>query len=171
MRLRNLDKISCKTEDILHKRGVEDPEPIGPKALLPALEAASEETDETLQDMWANLLANAMDPNSDTALQRVFTETLKQFEPIDALMFQRMGELSLVDEADALALTMAGQTTFQAGDFDLRKTQVEPSAGHLQKLDCIKPPGNVGGNTLDYGFVLSALGIELYIACTDDAPD
>ena len=72
LRIRNLDKISRKTEDILSERGVEDPEPIGLKTLLPALEAASEETDETLQEMWAELLANAMDPNKDTSLQRVF---------------------------------------------------------------------------------------------------
>ncbi len=53
LRIRNLDKISRKTEKILRERGVKDPEPIGPKVLLPALEAASEETDETLQGMWA----------------------------------------------------------------------------------------------------------------------
>ncbi len=43
--------------------------------------------------MWAELLANAMDPNKDTSLQRVFIETLKQFEPIDAFMLQRAGQL------------------------------------------------------------------------------
>ncbi len=51
LRIRNLDKISGKTEEILRERGIENPEPIGPKALLPALEAASQETDQTLQDM------------------------------------------------------------------------------------------------------------------------
>ncbi len=84
LRIRNLDKIARKTEEILRERGVEDPEPIGPKALLPALEAASEEIDETMQDMWATLLANAMDPGRDVSLQRVFIDSLKQFEPIDA---------------------------------------------------------------------------------------
>ena len=94
LRIRVMDKISRKTEEILRKRGVENPEPIGPKALLPALEAASEETDETLQDMWANLLANAMDPNKDTSLQRIFIEALGQMEPIDAQRWSpRIGQL------------------------------------------------------------------------------
>jgi len=104
LRLRNLDKISRKTEEILRKRGVEDPEPIGPKALLPALEAASEESDETLQDMWAELLANAMDPNKDTSLQRVFIETLKQFEPIEALVLQKIAQSEREAGLDVLRL-------------------------------------------------------------------
>ena len=55
-------------------------------------EAASLETDETLQDMWAELLANAMDPSKDTSLQRVFIETLKQIEPIEARIFQNIAQ-------------------------------------------------------------------------------
>ena len=99
LRIRNLDKISRKTEDILSERGVEDPEPIGLKALLPALEAASEETDETLQDMWANLLANAMDPSRKVSPRRVFTEKLKEFDPPDVLVFSHMGKLMTSEKA------------------------------------------------------------------------
>ncbi len=109
MRIRTLDKIAGRTEEILRQRGVEDPKPIGPKALLPALEAASEESDETLQNMWASLLANAMDPDKDISLQQVFIDTLKQFEPIDALVLQEIAKddpgelLNAVDLALALS--------------------------------------------------------------------
>ena len=160
LRIRNLDKISRKTEEILRDRGVEDPEPIGPKALLPALEAASEETDETLQDMWANLLANAMDPNKDTSLERVFSDTLNKFEPIDALMLQTV--LSVTFE-------LAPFTDKQlASILDLRRTQVGVSCARLARLTVLSaedlPKGRVR-------YKVAALGTELHLACSPDAAD
>jgi len=86
--------ISQKTFDKLGLRGVEKTEPLSAKIITPLLEAASEETDETLQDMWATLLANAMDPNKDTSLQRIFIDTLRKMEPIDALVFGTMAARS-----------------------------------------------------------------------------
>ena len=169
LRIRNLDKISRKTEEILRERGAEDPEPIGPKALLPALEAASEETDKTLQDMWANLLANAMDPDKDLSLNRVFIEALKQFEPLDALVFQQTGRM--LSKEGELPKDKLVDVEWLAQRLSLRQTQLELSAGHLHKLGCVKPVKNKPGNPLASGFVLSTLGIELYLACYNNAPD
>ena len=153
----------------LRKRGVETAKPIRPGPGKEAFEAASLETDETLQDMWAELLANAMDPNNDTSLQRVFIETLKQFEPHDVLFCQLLGtNLSKegVIEKDTY-FTYDGL----ADHFDLRETQAELSARHLLKLGCIKPTRHIQFDIIDSGFELSTLGIELYLACTGDAPD
>ena len=169
LRIRNLDKIARKTEEILRTRGVEDLESIGPRALLLALEAASQETDETLQDNWANLLANAMDPNKDTSLQRVFIETLREFEPIDALLLQWTGELS--SEMKPSGLPGMAVKGLSGAYFDLRETQFELSAGRLHKLHCIKPSGSLVGDAIDAEFLISALGMELYLACKPDAPD
>ena len=76
----------------LRARGVETAKPIRPGPGKEAFEAASLETDETLQDMWAALLANAMNPNKDTSLQHIFIDALKRMEPIDALVFKTMAE-------------------------------------------------------------------------------
>ena len=158
LRRRNLDKISRKTEEILHKRGVEDPEPIGPKALLPALEAASEETDETLQDMWANLLANALDPNRDTSLQRIFIEALSQMEPIDALVFRTMAEKA---PNEALSSKDVGER------LDCRETLAAVSMERLIDLGVLR---EMGGPGMPH-YVVTALGTELYLASMPDAPD
>ena len=163
LRLRNLDKISRKTEEILRERGVEDTEPIGPKALLPALGAASEEIDETLQDMWANLLANAMDPNKDTSLQRVFTEALKQFEPIDALVL------------DAAVRNFRDKMFGGGGTAELiskRSSLASISAEHLAKLGCfLSDPRTAAAPERKRNYSVSNLGTELHLACTPDAPD
>ncbi len=158
LRLRNLDKITWKTNEKLRDRGVEEPEPIRPKALLPALEAASEESNETLQDMWASLLANAMDPGKDTSLQRIFIEALGQMEPIDALVFRKMAE-----KAPNEAL----------GSEDLmerlrcRETLAAVSLDRLADLGVLREMGGPG--TPHY--VVTALGTELYLASSPDASD
>ena len=163
LRLRNLDKISRKTEDILRERGVKKPEPIGPKALLPALEVASEETDETLQDMWANLLANAMDPNNDTSLQRVFIETLKQFEPIDALVL------------NAAVSNFANKLFGEGATADLiskRSSLAAMSAERLAKLGCFSADSRLEGNfNRKMNYLVSNLGTELQRACNPNVLD
>ncbi len=158
LRLRNLDKIARKTEEILRARGVEDPEPIGPKALLPTLEAASEETDETLQDMWAELLANAMDPNKDTSLQRIFIEALNQMEPVDALVFRTMAEKQ---PSEALRGKDVGMR------LDWRETLAAVSLERLTELSVLRDLGRGGTRIYD----ISALGMELHRACQCDALD
>ncbi len=157
LRIRNLDKISRKTEEILRKRGVEEPQPIGPKALLPALEAASEETDETLQDMWAELLANAMDPNKDTSLQHLFIDTLRQMESVDALVFKSLAETSNVILKDGDI----------AERLHWRETKASISADRLADLGVLRPMGDSARPS----YIISALGTELYLACGPDASD
>ncbi len=162
LRIRNLDKISRKTEEILRKRGVEEPEPIGPKALLPALEAASEETDETLQDMWAELLANAMDPDHDVSLQHIFIDTLKQLEPIDVRILSAFLEVGGNNEQTPKKL---------APTIGLRVTEVIVSAERLVSLSCLS---NVSRDSFSVGapetlYMASALARELSRACSSPA--
>jgi len=83
-RMENLATAFLKAQERLASRGVEEPDPIDLKYTQPLLEAVSEESDETLQEMWANLIANVMDPNHPAKLQRIFIETVRQLEPPDA---------------------------------------------------------------------------------------
>lgn len=158
LRIRNLDKIVRKTEETLRARGVEDPEQISPKALLQDLEAASEEADETLRDMWANLLANSMDPNKDTSLQHIFIDTLKQMEPIDALILRETAGKSPKLSVDVKDL---------ASRLNRRETLVTVSGNRLADLGIVSVIKTQGG-----GYdIISALGMELYLACQSDVPD
>jgi hypothetical protein len=47
----------------LQDRGISEPEPPSLKLALPIFEAAADENNQVLQDMWASLLAAAMDPS------------------------------------------------------------------------------------------------------------
>ncbi len=143
----------------LRARGVETAKPIRPGPGQEAFEAASLETDETLQDMWAELLANAMDPDRDVSLQRVFTDSLKQFEPIDARILSAYLEVGANNASSPNNL---------APKVDLRVTEVIISADRLVSLGCLnnmtRDKSTATGPKTTY--MVSALGLELNRACS-----
>lgn len=71
-----------KARRLLAEAGIE-PHAVPPKLFLPILENASLEEDESLQERWAALLANAASPGG-SRIRRAFPEILKQLSPSDA---------------------------------------------------------------------------------------
>jgi hypothetical protein len=59
-----LDEIARKTKKILHDRDVKEQGELPEDIAIPLLEAAQSEPREEMQELWARLLANAMDPRS-----------------------------------------------------------------------------------------------------------
>lgn len=70
-----------------------EPKPIEPKLLIPMVQAASLETDNTLTEKWAALLANAADPAPRETVQPGFAEVLRQLTPIDARVFDVLADI------------------------------------------------------------------------------
>jgi hypothetical protein len=83
LRLKNLVKIIKKTEKLLNKNNIQ-PKDIKLKILLPLLNYSSLEEDENLQDKWANLLTNALDPERSKYIMPIYFEILKDLTPIEA---------------------------------------------------------------------------------------
>jgi hypothetical protein len=83
-RVRNLDRINQKRQQKLNDRGVTEPLQPPEDIAIPALEAAQGETRDEMQELWARLLANAMDPNRSSNVRPEFIETLRALQPIDA---------------------------------------------------------------------------------------
>ncbi len=170
LRIRNADRLARATEEILRDRGVKEPKLIEPKVLIPALEAASETSDETLQGMWVNLLANAMDPTRNVSPRRVFTDTLKEFEPLDAAILLYMGKLLTSEKAKRKEYTFDQDGL--AKRLKVRPTEIDISVENLVKLECIRKQDVTMSRVRIMGSPnLTSLGIELYLACADDAPD
>lgn len=92
IRERCVESVFKKADDILDERGVppEAEELISVRTAIPLLEAVSEESNETLQDMWARLIANARDPDRDTEVRPEFMEVLRNLEPSDALLLEQI---------------------------------------------------------------------------------
>ena len=77
-RFKNLCAIADEVQIIQHKRKIEGKTVVLPPRLaIPLLHAAALEDDETLQGVWARLIANSTDPNFKTALHPGFIEVVR----------------------------------------------------------------------------------------------
>jgi len=84
-RYKNLLRLQDKVEEIHAARKLQGRNiPIAPRFAIPLLQAASEEDDESLQNMWAALIANATDPETQLEPRKIFTDILSSLEPLDA---------------------------------------------------------------------------------------
>jgi hypothetical protein len=82
-RIQNVEAVGNKARLILLNLGVE-PKPVPLKVIQPLLDAASVEEIPEMQEVWANLLANAADPQQANNVLPSFVETLKDLGPRDA---------------------------------------------------------------------------------------
>jgi len=94
-REKNLLKIHDKKEEIYRKRKIEGKtNPLPPRYAIPIIQNASQEDDESLQNLWAALIANSTDPNSSISPKKIYIEILSSLEPLDAkllMFFQKQG--------------------------------------------------------------------------------
>jgi Abortive infection alpha len=86
-RLKNWLSVAEKAEKILCDANLK-PNAVPPRLFLPILESVSIEDDETLQHLWAGLLASASDQTDD--ISPSYVETLKQITPAEAQSLQTL---------------------------------------------------------------------------------
>jgi hypothetical protein len=149
-REKNLDEISRRTKKILKDRDVKERIAAPEQIAIPLLESAQGETRSDLQDLWARLLANAMDPKRSENVRPEFIETLRQLQPIDA----RILDEGVIAKSKKENIVVA--KLHEA--MNLRYTAVSVSLANLEKLGCIRRIS--GGNYA----VLTEYGAELMIA-------
>lgn len=90
-RLRNVARLERETERYFRAvSNDEKPRPIPPKAMIPALDAASLEDSDILIDMWARLLASAADPASDFDLTPAYVRSLAEISEREALLLRHL---------------------------------------------------------------------------------
>lgn len=91
-RRRRFIELSHDLENRLETRGARGKEP-SPTLAIPILEAAVDETRAELKNLWERLLANAFDPDRTNTVRTSFVETLKRFDPTDAVVFEAMARV------------------------------------------------------------------------------
>lgn len=91
-RVNIMDKVQAIYDD---RRMVGKPLPIPPEFTLPVLEGISLEAEESIQEMWAGLIANACDPNTRFRIRKVFLEILRGLEPLDARIMVCLSDSAL----------------------------------------------------------------------------
>jgi hypothetical protein len=143
------DWIARRVTKKLRERNLKDEqlEAVAANIAVPLLEAAQDETRDELREIWARLLANAMDPGRSSRVRLEFIETLKQLNPLDALVL------------DGLALESnlsPNSREFLTKRLGVNRDEIVVSSQHLMKLGCIEmsttDPANYG--ILPYGKLL-----------------
>jgi Abortive infection alpha len=148
-RAKRLESMAEKAKR-LADRGVtekaETPERLG----IPLLEAAQTESREEMIDLWARLLANAMDPNRIGDVRSEYIEIIKKFEPLDVRIMDYIASKN-----------PATDRTSKHQIFELigcRESAAVVSVNNLEAIGCVRL---VGGN---HFLALSELGREIVIA-------
>jgi hypothetical protein len=136
-RVRQWQKLQEETKQYLDQRSVAEPyEDVSPSIAIPLIEAAIDEERPELADLWARLLAAAMDPKRRRAVRQDVIETLKQLEPPDAAILQAVYE-------NAGAQWSPNGRDALAHRLRIQQDEVLVSFGNLGDLRCI-----TFGNTL-----------------------
>ncbi len=135
---------------ILRDRNV-TPQPVSPSLGIPLIRAAYDESRPELQELWAHLIAAAMDPSRANRVRRSFIEAIRQFDPLDALVLKEL--FSLGGERPEL-----GVNTYLIPRVNANQRELEVSFQNLVSLKCVRE--RRGWEISDYGF-------ELVRACSD----
>lgn len=89
-RARNRARLRERTEAILNGRDAQPKADPSPSITIPLLSAAQDEGREELLDLWARLLATALNPASTENYRREFVGIARELEPIDAACLPRL---------------------------------------------------------------------------------
>ena len=159
-----------RTRKILENRKVK-PESPGPSVSLPLLKAAAEESRDELQELFARLLANSMDPDRRSIVRRAFTDAIQQMEPLDALILRSAYESS----PDGNPYHRLVKPIFV--ELGIARPEWIVSLSHLERIDYI---GILKGSSVtgirqyrgegygDYDVIrLTDFGLELMRACEE----
>jgi Abortive infection alpha len=115
---------------LLAERGVGDPQPVTPALAIPLLRAAYDENRPELQDLWARLLAAAMDPARAGQVRQSFIDAVRQLDPLDARILVWMSGYSgpdIVNLADRACKELSAS-----------QDEIQISFVNLAKVGCIQ---------------------------------
>jgi hypothetical protein len=115
VRLRNGAALWARTNEIFRERGVTKRIDVSPSVLLPLLAAAMDEDRAELKELWAKLLAAAMDPNRAEFVRPSLITLLKQMDPLDALVLERLTAGGLSTNLSTSANDVADQLAEELG--------------------------------------------------------
>ena len=162
VRIRNFARLAQRTEEILRDRGIlESTEPVSPTIALPILEGAQAESREELQELWARLLANAMDPKRSNTVRKSIISVVKEFDPLDAFVLN----MAFSYPRD---IVQVGDDVFLGGRQNkITSDEFEVSIQNLKKLDCIEGTSRTSSTDAPTPIflMLSPFGREVVKAC------
>lgn len=85
-RIKNIAQLLRRSKEILEDRGIREPQQTSLSVVLPIIRSSADESRTETQELWARLLAAALDPAKSLHVRQVFSEIISKLEPLDALL-------------------------------------------------------------------------------------
>jgi hypothetical protein len=163
IRWKRMAAMSDEVNEILIKRGILNTRSVPPKIALPLLEEATIEDNPTLQSIWNNLLANAMDPNFNDEIRYGFIEMIKNITGIEASILKIFYDLLSKDNR---ILPIEGVYNYCIKKelfisiLNISVSQYAISANNLMRMQLLAPAIKTGGASFGNDKLTSYKGIE-----------
>ena len=139
------------SQEILRNRGVAAAESVSPSLAIPLLRAAADESREQIQEIWARIIAAAMDPKRSDRVRQSFIATVSRLDPLDALVLKNLYEVT--------GNLSPNPRDFLASRLQVSSREIDVSVINLEELKCVRMPHQDTAffSLTSYGFELVRL--------------
>lgn len=174
----NIAKVLNNAEKENERRKASGKRPIPLRFAHPALEAIGTEDSDDLLEMWAGLLANAMDADAEDVARRAYIEVLKRLDPPDSHI---LNWLYQKEKHDKTSINATIKVEEFSAEIKISTKNVEISLYNLMGAGCVTvgltgsrvnrdtkerlTVGAIGVDCHNSVFYLTTLGFELVQAC------
>lgn len=174
MRWERQIRLIDRADEMLKKRGLNKPiRAIPLKLAIPLFEAASLEEDDYLQDLWINLLVNAVDEERGIDIQRSYIDILERLTPMEAKIMKKIYlDFPDRDKDFKIVTTDLPERIYFVHKNDLPKWNNEPvldvklALANLDRLGCLSIEKTIGGDEIFYTVKETYLGEHFVKACS-----
>jgi hypothetical protein len=130
------ERLRQRTEEILEKRRVEKLADISPNVAAALIAGAQEESREELAELWARLLAAALDPATTNAVRHFFFAAAKELDPMDVRLLQHMhvNNVQSIHLGGGQVISPDASVEATSKHLGARPDDIEVSLSHLEAL-------------------------------------
>jgi hypothetical protein len=172
MRWERQARLMQRAQEFLELSGIEVPtRPVPIKLMIPILQGATLEEDDSLQDRWAALLVNAANAEFTGEVRRSYATILEQLTPLDAHILDVLYSFPFEESQHSGVITgelprsarIAGE---KEDELPLPSEEVVISLGNLSRLGCLRSAMTWGGGE-SFGRVNPTIaGRSFVLACS-----
>lgn len=138
-----------------------DPRAVRDSVAVPLLQAALLEDEETLQDMWANLLANASDPRQLSPVEGLYVGILRELNTRDVKILNGLYNIAKLRAAPAWAVETITGVEFRRNDllrlFGELGFSHFPNPLHISQGEADKHPDLIEADDRNFGYSMDVL--------------
>lgn len=175
LRMERAVKLKGRVEKCMAELGVSAPDnPLPPGILLPLVGHATLEDDDTLQDMWARLIANGSVHASGVTLRPTYVDIMRGLTPLDAQVLKAIYAVQFDDSQPRAVVTenlpesASQENRIEKSHRDLKSPpeNVIDSLSTLAGLNCISFPTTWDGGQFYSLIYQTVTGRNFVSACT-----